>query len=125
MEEYYNFLKSNAAGAKSPIKRVTKQIDHLVMSMIVVFKLQCLKIRHYLNHFPLRVKVFIKTNLAAMSELRKIMLCVISVIIKSGFLCILLFRKYLRKATSKTARQSYAISYFNSATWSNFYYCFI
>ncbi|GAB6162848.1 hypothetical protein JCM12298_20080 [Desulfothermus naphthae] len=72
MEEYHKFLKSNAAGAKSPIKRVTTLIDHLVMSMIEVFKLKCLKIRHHLNHFALRAKVFIIANLADMSELKKL-----------------------------------------------------
>jgi len=47
------------------------------MSMVAVFKLECLKIKHHLNHFALRVKVFIKANLTAMSELKNyIMLCV-------------------------------------------------
>jgi len=84
------------------------------MSMIEVFTLKCLKIRHHLNHFPLRAKVFIKPNFAAMSELRKIMLCVTSVIIKRGISVYSTIQ--IRKATSKTARQSYAISYFNQAT---------
>ncbi len=37
VEEYHKSLKSNAALAKSPTKRVTTQISHLVMSMIAVF----------------------------------------------------------------------------------------
>jgi len=72
VEEYHKSLKSNAAVAKSPTKRVTTQISHLVMSMIAVFKLECLKIKHHLNHFALRAKVLIKANLAAMSELKKL-----------------------------------------------------
>ena len=72
VEEYHKSLKSNAAVAKSPTKKVTTQISHLVMSMIAVFKLECLKIKHHLNHFALRAKVLIKANLAAMSELKKL-----------------------------------------------------
>ena len=72
VEEYHKSLKSNAALAKSPTKRVTTQISHLVMSMIAVFKLECLKIKHHLNHFALRAKVLIKANFAAMTELEKL-----------------------------------------------------
>ena len=68
MEEYHKSLKSNAAVAKSPTKRVTT----LVMSMIAVFKLECLKLKHQLNHFALRAKVLIKANFAAMTELKKL-----------------------------------------------------
>ena len=42
------------------------------MSMIAVFKLECLKIKHHLNHFALRDKVLIKANFAAMTELEKL-----------------------------------------------------
>jgi hypothetical protein len=72
VEEYHKSLKSNAALAKSPTKRITTQISHLVMSMIAVFKLECLKIKHHLNHFALRAKVLIKANFAAMMELEKL-----------------------------------------------------
>jgi hypothetical protein len=72
VEEYHKSLKSNAALAKSPTKRVTTQISHLVMSMIAAFKLECLKIKHHLNHFALRAKVLIKANFAAMTELKKL-----------------------------------------------------
>jgi len=72
VEEYHKSLKSNAALAKSPTKRVTTQISHLVMSMIAVFKLECLKIKHHLNHFALRAKVLIKANFVAITELEKL-----------------------------------------------------
>ncbi len=52
------------------------------MSMIAVFKLECLKIKHYLNHFALRAKVLIKANLAAMSELKNYAVCNISYLVK-------------------------------------------
>jgi len=35
-----------------------------------VFKLECLKLKHKLNHFALRAKIFIKTTQQAYSELR-------------------------------------------------------
>ena len=72
VEEYHKSLKTNAALGKSPTKRETTQISHLVMSMIAVFKLECLKIKQYLNHFALRSKVLIKSNFAAMTELDKL-----------------------------------------------------
>ena len=72
VEEYHKSLKSNAAIAKSPTKTITTQISHIVMSMIAVFKLECLKIKHSLNHFALKAKILIKANMAAMSELRKL-----------------------------------------------------
>ena len=77
-EGYHKSLKFNAAVTKSPTiakfptKRVTTPMSHLVMSMIGVFKLECLKIKHHLNHFAHRAKVLIKANLAAMSDLKKL-----------------------------------------------------
>jgi len=71
-EEYHKSLKFNAAVARSPTKRVTTSMSHLVMPMIGVFKLECLKIKHHLNHFARRAKVLIKANFAAMSELKKL-----------------------------------------------------
>jgi len=47
-------------------------VSHLVMSMIAVFKLERLKIKHRLNHFALRKKVFIKANFVAMTEMKKL-----------------------------------------------------
>ena len=72
VEEYHKSLKSNAALAKSPTRRVVTQISHLVMSMIAVFKLECMKIKHNLNHFALRTKVLVRANMAAMDELRRL-----------------------------------------------------
>ena len=51
VEECHKFLKSNASVVKSPTKRATTQISHLVISMIAIFKIECLKIKHHLNHF--------------------------------------------------------------------------
>lgn len=72
VEEYHKSLKSNAAVAKSPTRRVTTQMSHIVMSMIAVFKLECLKIKYNLNHFALKTKLLLRANLIAMEELRRL-----------------------------------------------------
>ena len=72
VEECHKSLKSDAAIAKSPTKTIATQISHIVMSMIAVFKLECLEIKHSLNHFALKAKILIKANMDAMSELKKL-----------------------------------------------------
>lgn len=70
VEEFHKSLKSNAALAKSPTRRVTTQNNHVFMSIYAVFKLECLKIKHKINHFALRAKLFIKATQQAYSELK-------------------------------------------------------
>jgi hypothetical protein len=72
VEEYHKSLKSNAALAKSPTKTVTTQINHIFLSIMAVFKLECLKIKHHLNHFALRAKLLIRANQVAFAELQKL-----------------------------------------------------
>lgn len=54
VEEFHKSLKSNAALAKSPTRTVTTQNNHVFMSIIAVFKLECLKLKHrcYAAKFP-------------------------------------------------------------------------
>jgi hypothetical protein len=59
-EVFHKSLKSNAALAKSPTRRVTTQNNHVFMAIYAVFKLECLKLKHKANHFALRAKLFIK-----------------------------------------------------------------
>lgn len=70
VEEFHKSLKSNAALAKSPTRTVTTQTNHVFMSIMAVFKLECLKLKHKLNHFALRAKIFIKATQLAYHELR-------------------------------------------------------
>jgi hypothetical protein len=70
VEEFHKSLKSNAALAKSPTRRVTTQTNHVFMSIYAVFKLECLKIKHKLNHFALRAKLFLKATQMAYSQLQ-------------------------------------------------------
>lgn len=72
VEEFHKSLKSNAALAKSPTRTVTTQCNHVFMSIIAVFKLECLKIKHKANHFALRAKLFIKATQQAYAELQKL-----------------------------------------------------
>lgn len=70
VEVFHKSLKSNAALAKSPTRRVTTQNNHVFMSIYAVFKLECLKLKHKTNHFALRAKLFIKATRQAYAELQ-------------------------------------------------------
>lgn len=70
VEVFHKSLKSNAALAKSPTRTVTTQNNHVFMSIYAVFKLECLKLKHKLNHFALRAKLFIKATQQAYDELQ-------------------------------------------------------
>jgi len=70
VEVFHKSLKSNAALAKSPTRTVRTQSNHVFMSIVAVFKLECLKIKHKTNHFALRAKLFIKATQQAYQELQ-------------------------------------------------------
>lgn len=70
VEIFHKSLKSNAALAKSPTRTVITQNNHVFMSIYAVFKLECLTLKHKLNHFALRTKLFIKATQMAYSELQ-------------------------------------------------------
>ncbi|MFI3155955.1 MAG: transposase [Methylococcaceae bacterium] len=70
VEVFHKSLKSNAALAKSPTRRVTTQNNHVFMAIYAVFKLECLKLKHKTNHFALRAKLCIKATRQAYAELQ-------------------------------------------------------
>lgn len=72
VEEFHKSLKSNAGLAKSPTRRVTTQKNHVFMSICAVFKLECLKIKHKMNHFALRVKLLLTATQQAYFQLQKL-----------------------------------------------------
>ncbi len=72
VEEYHKSLKSNAALGKSPTKTIRTQINHIFLSIMAVFKLECLKIKHRLNHFALKTKLLIRANQIAFAELQRL-----------------------------------------------------
>ena len=69
VEDYHKSLKSNAALAKSPTRTLRTQQNHVFMTIQAVFKLECLKMAHKLNHFALRAKLYAKALQQAFSEL--------------------------------------------------------
>ena len=72
VEEFHTSLKSNAALAKSPTRTVTTQNNHVLMSIYAVFKRECLKLKLNLNlnHFALRMKLYVKATQQAYRELQ-------------------------------------------------------
>jgi hypothetical protein len=72
VEEFHKSLKSNAGLAKSPTRTVTTQNNHVFMAIYAVFKLECLKIKHKLNHFALRMKLLLNASQQAYRQLQKL-----------------------------------------------------
>ena len=72
VEEYHKSLKSNVDLGKSPTKKVKTQSNHIFLSILAFFKLECLKMKHNLNHFALRMKLLIKANKVAYDELQRL-----------------------------------------------------
>ena len=70
VEEFHKSLKSNAGMAKSPTRTIRTQSNHVFMAIYAVFKLECLKIKHKLNHFALRTKLLLKATRQAYEELQ-------------------------------------------------------
>jgi hypothetical protein len=70
VEEFHKSLKSNAALGKSPTQTVTTQNNHVFMAIFAVFKLECLTMRHKLNHFALRAKLLLKATRQAYEQLQ-------------------------------------------------------
>ena len=72
IEEFFKSLKYNVDLAKSPTKTIRTQSNHIFMAIFSFFKLECLKIKHHLNHFALRMKLLIKANQVSFMELQKL-----------------------------------------------------
>lgn len=70
VEEYHKSLKHNVDLAKSPTKRVRTQSNHIFLSVLAFFKLECLKIKNNMNHFAMRAKLLVKANQIAYQELQ-------------------------------------------------------
>ena len=72
VEVYHKSLKSNAASAESPARRVNARSNHISASVITVFKTERLKIRTKMNHFALKTKLYLKAVRSAFDELQKL-----------------------------------------------------
>ncbi len=74
IEEYHKSLKSNLALVKSPTKTVITQSNHFFASIYSFFKLEMLKLKHKLNHFALKAKLYVQALRMSMAELEKLKL---------------------------------------------------
>lgn len=69
VEVFHKTLKSNTGLAKSPTKSIRTQSNHIFMSIYAAFQLECLKLRHKMNHFALRNRIYVTALKQAMCEL--------------------------------------------------------
>ena len=69
VEVFHKTLKSNTALAKSPTKSIRTQNNHIFMSIYAAFQLECLKLKHRMNHFALRNRIYVTALKQAMFEL--------------------------------------------------------
>lgn len=72
VEVFHKSLKQNAALGKAPVRRVRTQNNHVFAALYAVFKLECLKIKHKMNHFALRTSLYIKATRTAFDELQSL-----------------------------------------------------
>ena len=72
VEEYHKSLKSNAAFAKSPTKRVRTQSNHVFASIVAFVKLEVCRCATRLNHFALKAKLYQAALASAFQQLRAV-----------------------------------------------------
>ena len=72
VEVFHKSIKSNACLAKSPTRTLRTQSNHFFASIYSFFKLEMLKIKHNLNHFALRAKIYIAAIKAGHKQLQKL-----------------------------------------------------
>ena len=70
VETFHKTLKSNAALSKSPTKRVRTQSNHCFMAIYAACRLEGLRVKHRLNHFALRSRLYLKAIRYAFDELQ-------------------------------------------------------
>ena len=69
VEVFHKTLKSNTGLAKSPTKSIRTQTNHIFMSIYAAAQLECLKLKHKMNHFALRSSLYVKALQQAMFQL--------------------------------------------------------
>ena len=70
VETFHKTLKSNAALAKSPTRTERTQSNHCFMSIYAAFRLEGLRLKHGMNHFALRARLYLKAIRHAFDELQ-------------------------------------------------------
>lgn len=72
VETFHKTLKSNAALAKSPTKTTRTQSNHFFMAIYAAFRLENLSVKHRINHFALRSRLYINAIRCAFDELQNL-----------------------------------------------------
>lgn len=72
VETFHKSIKSNASLAKSPTKTVRTQSNHFFASIYSFFKLEQLKLKHNINHFALRTKIYLAALKASFFQLQSL-----------------------------------------------------
>ena len=72
VEVFHKSIKSNTGLAHSPTRTVRTQSNHFFASIYAFFKLEQLKLKHQLNHFALRTKLYLKALQASFAELQRL-----------------------------------------------------
>jgi len=72
VEEYHKSLKSNAALAQSPTKRVRTQSNHFFASIVAFVKLEVCHKATRLNHFALKAKLYQAALASAFAQLQQL-----------------------------------------------------
>ena len=72
VETFHKTLKSHAALAKAPTKRARTQSNHCFMALYAACRLEGLRIKHRLNHFALRSRLYLKAIRCAFDELQSL-----------------------------------------------------
>lgn len=72
VEVFHKSIKSNTGLAHSQTRTVRTQSNHFFASIYAFFKLEQLKLKHHLNHFALRSKIYLKALQASYAELQRL-----------------------------------------------------
>lgn len=72
VEVFHKSIKSNTGLARSPTHTVRTQSNHFFASIYAFFKLELLRLKHQMNHFALRSKLYIKALQASFAELQRL-----------------------------------------------------
>lgn len=72
VEVFHKSIKSNTGLARSPTHTVRTQSNHFFASIYAFFKLEQLKLKHRINHFALRAKLYLKALQASFAELQRL-----------------------------------------------------
>ncbi|MBC8135820.1 MAG: transposase [Fibrella sp.] len=69
IEEFHKSIKSNAAFAKSPTKRVRTQSNHFFATLVAFIKMEVVRVSTRLNHFAAKAKLYQAALGTAMTQL--------------------------------------------------------